>query len=84
MTTVPPGNTDPAALALDPGLTIVKERRVCGSAHADRDDLAEVVELVTDGAVSPAPAHRWPQAEVAAAHAALAARAVTGRAVVVP
>ncbi|MBW0102403.1 zinc-binding dehydrogenase [Pseudonocardia sp. KRD-291] len=78
------GNTEPGALPLDPGRTIVKELRVSGSAHADRDDLTEVVELVADGAITPVPAHRRPLAEVADAHAALDARTVTGRAVVTP
>lgn len=78
------GNTEPGALSLDPGLTIVKELRVSGSAHADRDDLTEVVELVSDGVLTPAPAHRRPLDEVADAHAALDARTVTGRAVVIP
>lgn len=78
------GNTEPGNLALDPGLTIVKELRVSGSAHADRDDLAEVVALVTDGAIAPAPARRRPLSEVADAHADLDARTVTGRSVVIP
>lgn len=78
------GNTEPGALALDPGATIVKELCVSGSAHADRDDLAEVVDLVAGGAITPGPAVVRPLSEVAAAHAALDARTVTGRAVVVP
>jgi len=78
------GNTEPAALPLDPGLTIVKELRVHGSAHADRDDLAAVVDLVAAGAVAPVATVRRPLAEAAAAHADLEVRAVTGRTVLQP
>lgn len=78
------GNTEPATLPLDPGLSILKELTVHGSAHADARDLAEVVELVTTGAVSPVPARRWPLREAAEAHAAVERREVTGRAVLVP
>ncbi|RZT87127.1 D-arabinose 1-dehydrogenase-like Zn-dependent alcohol dehydrogenase [Pseudonocardia sediminis] len=78
------GNTVPGPLPLDPGLTIVKELRVSGSAHADRDDLTEVVELVADGAITPVPARRRPLSEVADAHAELDARTVIGRSVVIP
>lgn len=78
------GNTEPAALPLDPGLTILKELRVHGSAHADRDDLAEVVELVASGRLDLAPPPRWPLEDARGAHAALERRSVTGRAVLVP
>lgn len=78
------GNTEPAPLRLEPGLMILKELRVHGSAHADREELAEVISLVLAGAVTPAPAHRWRLTEAPAAHAALDARTVTGRAVLVP
>jgi acryloyl-coenzyme A reductase len=78
------GNTEPATLPLDPGLSILKELTIHGSAHADRNDLAEVVELVAAGAVTPVPARTWPLAEAAAAHRAVEAREVTGRAVLVP
>jgi acryloyl-coenzyme A reductase len=78
------GNTDPARLPLDPGLTILKELTVHGSAHADAADLADVVALVTAGTVTPVPARVWPLAEAARAHEAMERREVTGRAVLVP
>jgi D-arabinose 1-dehydrogenase-like Zn-dependent alcohol dehydrogenase len=78
------GNTEPGALPLDPGLSILKELTVHGSAHADASDLADVVELVAAGAVTPVPARTWPLAEAARAHEAVERREVTGRAVLVP
>jgi acryloyl-coenzyme A reductase len=78
------GNTEPAPLPLEPGLMILKELRVHGSAHADRDDLAAVIDLVLAGAITPVPARRRPLSEAACAHAELDARTVTGRAVLVP
>jgi D-arabinose 1-dehydrogenase-like Zn-dependent alcohol dehydrogenase len=78
------GNTEPATFPLDPGLTILKELRVHGSAHADREDLSEVVELVGSGAITPIRPRTWPLAEAGAAHDAVERRLVTGRAVVLP
>jgi D-arabinose 1-dehydrogenase-like Zn-dependent alcohol dehydrogenase len=78
------GNTEPASFPLDPGLTIVKELRIHGSAHADRDDLAEVVELAGSQAVTPVAAQQWPLEEARLAHDAVGRRALTGRAVIVP
>lgn len=78
------GNTEPGPLPLEPGLMILKELRVHGSAHADRDDLAAVIDLVRTGAITPVPARRWPLAQAHGAHTALDARSVTGRAVLVP
>lgn len=78
------GNVDPAPINLDPGLTIVKELQVRGSAHATRTDLEEVVSMVADGHVVPVVARTWPLAQVSKAHAALDAGQITGRAVVVP
>jgi D-arabinose 1-dehydrogenase-like Zn-dependent alcohol dehydrogenase len=78
------GNTEPAPLPLDPGLTIVKELCVYGSAHADRSDLGDVVDLVGRGAVTPVAARTWPLHEAAVAHDAIERRRVAGRAVLVP
>lgn len=78
------GNTVPATLPLDPGLAIVKELTVHGSAHADATDLADVVELVAAGAVTPLPARTWPLEDAARAHEAVERREITGRAVLVP
>lgn len=78
------GNTEPAVFPLDPGLTILKELRVHGSAHGDRNELTEVVGLVEAEAITPEPARTWPLAEAAAAHEAVERRQVTGRGVLVP
>ncbi|WP_345603600.1 alcohol dehydrogenase catalytic domain-containing protein [Pseudonocardia adelaidensis] len=78
------GNTEPALLPLDPGLAIVKELCVYGSAHADRSDLGDVVDLVRSGAITPMAARTWPLHEAALAHDAVERRQVAGRAVLVP
>lgn len=78
------GNTEPDVLPLDPGLTILKELRVQGSAHADRDDLVEVVDLVASGRLETTPPVRWALDDAVDAHTALDARTVTGRGVLVP
>ncbi|WP_326837300.1 alcohol dehydrogenase catalytic domain-containing protein [Amycolatopsis rhabdoformis] len=78
------GNTDPGAVEVHLGLVIVKELEIVGSAHADRQELLEVVDLVASGRVTPVPPREWPLAEVAAAHAALDSGALVGRAVVRP
>jgi acryloyl-coenzyme A reductase len=78
------GNTEPGPLPLEPGLMILKELRVHGSAHADRADLAAVIDMVRAGDIHPVPARRRPLAQARDAHTELDARAVTGRAVLVP
>lgn len=78
------GNTVPGDLPLDPGLVIVRELTVHGSAHATRTDLEDVVDLVARGAVRPLAAHVWPLEQAAAAHTALDSRALMGRAVLRP
>ena len=78
------GNTVPADLPLDPGLVIVKELRVLGSAHATRTDLEEVVDMVTRGAIRTMTAHVWPLEQAAAAHTEVDARTLVGRAVLRP
>lgn len=63
------GNVDPQDVPLTPGLMILKELSVVGSAHGTRDDLAEVVELVAAGHVKPVVAEEIPLSEVARSHA---------------
>lgn len=77
------GNTEPGAVELGLGLVILKELVVLGSAHADRDELAEVVELVAASTIRPVVGQRWPLEAAVEAHAAVEAGAVTGRAVLV-
>jgi NADPH:quinone reductase-like Zn-dependent oxidoreductase len=78
------GNTDPKAVELHLGLMILKELVVLGSAHADRQELLDVVEMVSSGQVTPMPAQVWPLDDVAAAHAAVESGTLVGRAVVQP
>jgi D-arabinose 1-dehydrogenase-like Zn-dependent alcohol dehydrogenase len=78
------GNVDPAELPLDPGLTIVKELRILGSAHANREDLREVVDLVASGRVVPQVSQTFALADVSAAHRAHENHELTGRVVLLP
>jgi len=78
------GNTAPTTIALEPGLVIVKELQLRGSAHATQTDLRDVVRLVDEGAVSPLTAQTFPLAEASAAHRAVEQRALVGRAVLMP
>ncbi|TFD15337.1 NADPH:quinone reductase [Cryobacterium sp. TMT1-2-2] len=78
------GNVRPEVLALDPGLSIVKELQIIGSAHATREDLVEVVDLVASGSIHPIASRVFALNDLPKAFAALRSRSYTGRAVVVP
>ena len=78
------GNVSPATLQLDPGLTILKELQIRGSAHATRSDLVEVVALVSQGHIRPFISQKFSLGDVAQAHAVMDARSQTGRLVVIP
>jgi D-arabinose 1-dehydrogenase-like Zn-dependent alcohol dehydrogenase len=78
------GNTVPAGLDLDPGLTIVKELHVVGSAHATRADLQDVIDMISSTTLIPSPPLEMPLASAADAHTALDNRTTTGRAVLLP
>lgn len=78
------GNVRPEVFALDPGLTIVKELQIIGSAHATREDLVEVVQLVASGSIHPIASRVFALADASKAFAALRSRSYTGRAVVIP
>lgn len=78
------GNVTPSMLPLDPGLTIVKELRLLGSAHANREDLHEVVDLVAAGKIVPCVSQTFPLEHADAAHAAHDKHEHTGRVVLVP
>ena len=78
------GNTVPANLDLDPGLTIVKELHVIGSAHATRADLQDVIDMIASKTLIPSPPREMPLASAADAHTALDNRTTTGRTVLVP
>jgi acryloyl-coenzyme A reductase len=78
------GNVSPAKLQLDPGLTILKELQIRGSAHATRSDLVEVVALVSAGKIRPVISQKFSLGDVAQAHAVMDARNQRGRLVVIP
>lgn len=78
------GNVTPEDLDLDPGLTIVKELNIIGSAHATREDLRKVVDMVASKSVVPIATQSYALSDVAHAHAALDDRTSTGRTVIVP
>ncbi|MEU4673581.1 alcohol dehydrogenase catalytic domain-containing protein [Amycolatopsis sp. NPDC023774] len=78
------GNTDPGAVEVHLGLVILKELEIAGSAHANRRELLDVVDLVSSGKVTPVPPRIWPLGDVAAAHAAVESGELVGRAVVRP
>lgn len=78
------GNVRPEPLQVDPGLVIVKELQILGSAHATREDLAELVGMLGAEKIHSIVAQTFKLTEVAQAHAALEARSLVGRGVVVP
>ncbi|MDP9393492.1 MAG: alcohol dehydrogenase catalytic domain-containing protein [Actinomycetota bacterium] len=77
------GNVDPQDVVLAPGLVILKELSVVGSAHGTRADLEAVLELVTAGHVEPLIAEAMPLADAAHAHEAPTQGAL-GRRVLLP
>lgn len=77
------GNTAPRDLVVNPGLVILKELVIRGSAHAVREDLEQVVELVGSGAVSPIVSQTCELSGVPQLHTAMEARTVLGRCAIV-
>lgn len=78
------GNVEPRDVVMNPGLVILKELSVFGSAHGTKRDLEEVVRLVTGGHVSPVIAERFPLTEAARAHEVRATGGPVGRRVLIP
>ncbi len=78
------GNVVPGMLELDPGLTILKELRILGSAHANRDELADVIDLVASGKIRPVVSQTFSLDEISHAHLAHDANQNTGRIVLIP
>lgn len=74
------GNTRPERVEINPGGVIVRELKIVGSAHATRDDLAEVVSLVANGKIVPTVSEVRPLEEAAELHRAMEAKEVIGRA----
>ena len=78
------GNVSPGSLPLDPGLTILKELRILGSAHANRDELRDVIDLVASGKIRPVVSQTFSLNDVSQAHVAQDANKQTGRIVLIP
>lgn len=78
------GNVDPQDLSLGPGLVILKELSIIGSAHGTKEDLAAVMSLVSAGHVTPLIAEEVPLAEARRAHEPATGHEPLGRRVLVP
>ena len=77
------GNVDPGAVLFNPAMAILRELDFVGSAHATLSDLRQVVSLVASGRIAPEIAGMLPVEEAAEAHRRMAARATSGRMVLV-
>ena len=75
------GNVDPSVADLGLGLVILKELSLLGSSHATPAELAEAVELVSSGRLTPVIARTFPLEEAADAHAFAEGSTATGRVV---
>ncbi|HEY3190040.1 MAG TPA: zinc-binding dehydrogenase [Solirubrobacteraceae bacterium] len=78
------GNLDTAAVALNPGLVIVKELEILGAYATSHAELDEAFRLVRSGAIRPWISDVMPLAEAAEAHRRLERRGVAGRLVLAP
>ena len=78
------GNTDPRQINVNPGLLILKEIVIRGSAHASLQDLQAVMDLAAAGRVRPVVAELRPLHQARLTHEELDARAIAGRIVLVP
>ena len=78
------GNVRAERVELNPGLIIVRELEVLGSAMETRADLEEAVSLAAAGRLSPVVGHRFPLEEALDAHRLLERRGNVGRVVLVP
>lgn len=77
------GNVDPQDLLLRPGLVILKELSVVGSAHGTKADLEAVIGLVAAGHVTPLVADEMPLTDARYAHE-LPVPGLLGRRVLIP
>jgi acryloyl-coenzyme A reductase len=78
------GNVDPQDVLLKPGLVILKELSVIGSAHGTKKDLEEVVALVAAGHAVPVIDEEIPLSEAARSHEEPRGRGGIGRRVLRP
>jgi acryloyl-coenzyme A reductase len=78
------GNIRAERVEINPGLIIVRELAVLGSAMETRADLEETVALAATGRLAPVVGHRFPLERALDAHRLLEARRSVGRVVLVP
>lgn len=78
------GNVTAERVEVNPGWVILREVSVLGSLSASRRDVADVVDWVVRGRLSPVVAATLPLAEARAAQEQLARQSVIGRIVLVP
>jgi len=76
------GNTKPEDLSFSPGLMILKELQIVGSANADLQDLLEVISLVESGKIKPLVSNSYPLKDLNQAHRDLDNRIYPGRLVI--
>ncbi len=75
------GNVAVTPQAVDPGLLIGRRLRIIGASVCTPAEAADALGLVAAGTLRPIVGAVWPFAEAAAAHRAMEARALVGRAV---
>jgi acryloyl-coenzyme A reductase len=78
------GNVTAQDVSLAPVITIMKEINITGSQACTRQELADVIELVRRGDITPMIDRTLPLEQAAAAHRLLDARQVQGRVVLIP
>jgi D-arabinose 1-dehydrogenase-like Zn-dependent alcohol dehydrogenase len=78
------GNVTTERVEVNPGLVILNELSLVGSAGCNRSDLADVLAWVQSGELKPIVADALPLASAADAHRRLEQRQVTGRIVLRP
>ena len=77
------GNLEPGDLKLNPGLPILRELEIIGSAHTAGTDLQQVIQLVRSGAITPEIGASLKLEDAAEAHRMMGAKDVAGRVVLV-
>ena len=78
------GNVMADRVELNPGLVIVRELEIVGSAMGTRGDLEETIRLVSTGQLTPVISHRFSLRQALEAHRLLERRGNLGRVVLTP
>lgn len=76
------GNTAPSPVDVNPGLIILQELEILGSAHATRNELEELITMISKHRIAPAIGAVRPLEEIPQLHRAMDICQVAGRAVV--